>query len=197
MSKSTKLKLSHCGQILTTKRTILYHIFDIAFSISENTVLLIAMGEDTPDYYLRLYSVCARLYYLSKLVYRRKNDIGKLPAKRYEKELFEGLTETKEEVARILKRYNHSLNCGMEVTEPLVDHTYHCLQLVKALWCTFIACSAEQAYIHEFAYAFEYVLKHGGNLPMPEYSKPAFFPSNYKDFNYTKGIAAYFTRISD
>lgn len=191
------IDLPHAGQILTTKKTILYHIWDIAFAVSKNTVLLIAMGERAPDYHLRLYSVSSRLYYLSKLVYREKSDIEKLSAKRYEKELFDGLTETKEEIADILERYNNRLKLNLEITDQLIEYTYHCLQLVKVLWCTFIACSVEQAYIPEFAYAFEYVVKNRGKLPMPEYLSPSFFPYNYKDFHYTKGIAAYFDEIME
>lgn len=56
--------LPHAGQIRTTKKNILDHIGDIAFVVSKNTVLLIAMGENTPDYHLRLYSVCSGLYYI-------------------------------------------------------------------------------------------------------------------------------------
>lgn len=192
-----KLLLPNGGQILTNKKTILYHIREIDNAVSRNTVLLTAMGAYTPDYYLRLYSVCARLYYLSKLVYRGKNGIVKLTAERYEKELFEGMTETKEEVAAILVCYKNSLKCSIEITAQLVDYTYHCLQLVKVLWCTFIACSSEQAYIPEFAYAFEYVIKHKGNLPMPEYRRSFFFPKNYRDFNFTEDIAAYFDEIME
>ena len=195
--KKNKTQLPHFGQLLTTKRAIVDYIRNIDHAVSKNTVLLIAMGEDTPDYHLRLYSVCARLYYLSRLVYRGKNGIAKLSAKRYKKELFEGCTETKDEVADILRSYHNSLICGMEITEQLVDFTYQCLQLIKALWCTFIACIIEQAYIPEFAYAFDYVIKHKGNLPMPEYHNSLFFPSNYEDFNYTDGIAAYFEEIME
>ena len=60
MSKSTrevKTQLPHHGQILTTKKTIIRYVWDIANAVSKNTVLIIAMGEDTPDYHLRLYSV--------------------------------------------------------------------------------------------------------------------------------------------
>ena len=49
-----KLPIPHSGQILTNKKTILYHIREIENTVSKNTVLLIAMGADTPDYYLRL-----------------------------------------------------------------------------------------------------------------------------------------------
>lgn len=189
--------MPHHGQILTTKKTILHHAWQIQFSVSKSAVLLIAMGESAPDYHLRLYSVCARLYYLSKLVYRGKDGIVKLSAERYEKELFEGMTETKEEVARILERYHDRQTYNVEVTDQLVDDTYHCLQLVKALWCTFIACDFEQAYIPEFAYAFEYVIKHKGDLPMPEYNFSRFLPSNYEDFHCTKDIAAYFGGIME
>ena len=189
--------MPHHGQILTTKKAIIHHIWEIAFAVSKNTVLLIAMGKDAPDYHLRLYSVCARLYYLSKLVYRGKSGIMKLSSESYEKGLFEGITETKEEVARILENYNSRLKGSIAVTDQLTDYTYHCLQLVKALWCTFIACEVEQAYIPEYAYAFEYVIKHKGDLPMPEYNSLRFFPSNYKDFSCTTGIAAYFKDIME
>lgn len=189
--------LPHSGQILTTKKTIICYMRDIANAVSRNTVLLVAMGEDTPDYHLRLYSVCARLYYLSKLVYRSNNGIVKLSAKRYAIDLFEGITETKEEVALILEHYHSSLNCNLNITDQLIDYTYHCLQLVKALWCTFIACKVEQAYVPEFAYALEYVIKNSGEVPMPKYSNHVFFPTNYKDFNYTEGIAAYFEEVME
>lgn len=189
--------LPHAGQILTTQKTILNHICEIAFDVSQNTVLLIAVGKNTPDYHLRLYSVSSKLYYLSKLVYHGKNGIEKLSAKRYGEKLFEGLTETKEEIADILRRYNNHLKLNIEITGTLIDYTFHCLQLVKALWCTFIACCIEQAFISEFAYAFEYVVKNKGELPMPEYNNPSFLPNNYKDFHYTEDIAAYFDKISD
>ena len=197
LTKKDKPRLPHHGQILTTKKTIIHHIWDIDHAVSENTVLLIAMGEDTPNYHLRLYSVCAKLYYLSKLVYRGKNGIGKLSAERYAEELFDGFAETKEEIADILEHCNNRLNCGIEITDQLVDYTYQCLQLIKALWCAFIACTIEQAYIHEFAYAFEYVIKNRGNLPVPEYRRPAFFPYNYENFNYTEDVAAYFEEIME
>lgn len=191
------IHLFHDGQIPTTKKTIIYHMKESANAVSINTVLLIAMGADTPDYHLRLYSVCARLYYLSKLVYRGKNGITKLSAKQYAKELFEGFAGTRENIAPILEDYLNSLKCSTQETTRLIDYTYHCLHLIKILWCTFIACSSEQAYIPEFAYAFEYVISNKGNLPIPEYSSSPLFPNNYKNFHYIEEIAAYFNKIME
>ena len=193
-----KLELHNHGQILTTKKAIIDHILHIAHPVCYNTVLLIAMGEDTPDYRLRLYSVCAGLYYLGKFVYRGKDGIVKLSAERYDTELFEGLTETKEEIAHILEVHNEHLKCNIEITKQLVDYTYHCLQLVKAVWCNFIACTFEMAYIHEYARALEYVIEKRGDIPMPEYSFTKFLPSNYEDCDYVNGgIAAYFVEIME
>ena len=48
-------------------------------------------------------------------------------------------------------------------------------------------CITEQAFVSEYAYAIEYVIRHNGNLPKPEIKW--MFPTNYEDYNYTEGIA--------
>lgn len=89
------------------------------------------------------------------------------------------------------------MKLNIEITDTLIGYTSRCLRLIKILWCTFIACTVEQAYIPEFAYAFEYIIKNKGSLPMPKYDTSSIFPRNYTDFHYTKDVAAYFNEIME
>ena len=191
--RESRFWLPHPGQIITTKHNIIYEqIWNIDQAVTWNTVILIGRGHVDPDYGIRLYSVCSRLYFLSKLIYRDKDGLlTKLSAKRYEKELFEGFAENEREVAEILDRYDiHKQIDGS--SEEFVSYVFHCLKLIEAIWCNFIACVPEQAYISEYAYAFEFVMDHKGKLPMPEYKFPcSLFPTNYEEFNYSDNYEYY------
>ena len=185
------MELPHYGQILTTKNTILSFINDIEIPVVENTIYLLTYGFSTRDEYVKLYAVCSRLYYLSKLVYRGKDGICKLDLERYQKEIFEGFAETVGEVTEIMTRQRSE---GTEpVTQQEASKVFKKLKILELLWCRGISCLCEQIYIPEIAYEMEYVIKNGDKLSMPEYkSEYSMFPDNYKDFNYTEAIAEYF-----
>ena len=108
--------------------------------------------------------------------------------------LFDPLAETKEEIFRLLEHWNRKIPedpvpCSIETT----GQVYQKMEILKDLWCTFLSCTNEQAYIPEYAYAFEYAFKHGEILKMPKYpGKWCLFPQNYRNFDYTEGIARYF-----
>ena len=98
------MELGHVGQIVTTRKTINEFIRDIQSPVTYNTVYLISKGLKGDYDQLKLYSVCSRLYYLSKLVYVGKTGIVKLGAEKYRKSIFEPHAETVEEVRYILER---------------------------------------------------------------------------------------------
>ena len=190
--------LGHYGQIITTRRTIKRFIWDNAYPVTYNTVFLISEGLKGIEDHLRLYSVCARLYYLSKLVFKGKDGIRKYgDAERYRTGIFEGYAETREEVKDILKQmyeeHQGSVNIAEILNEEHINPVIRCLELIGKLWCRGIACISEQIFIPELAYAFDYVIKHRGELPEPEYEGTySFFPHNYKNYDYCEGIAKEF-----
>ncbi len=193
-TKCKKTELGHGGQILTTRKTIIHMIWDIEYSVVENTIYSIASALSGKRDDWRLYTVCDRLYYLSKLVYRGKDGICKLSPVDYQQRLFEPRAETVEEVARIMERIvREDKECPFEFSDELAETVFRCLTHIELLWCYGIACFYEQIYVPELAYALDYVVSRNGNLPMPEFQcEYSPFPTNYKDYNYTEGIAEYF-----
>lgn len=178
-------ELPHYGQILTDKETILSYCRDIALPVAENTVRIIVSGLKTQDDYLRLYATCARLYYLSKLVYMDElaGKVSKLSLDEYRKEIFEPHAETDDEVWQIIVRTNKSdTNLEPKIRANVVDRTFRCLTVIEKLWCGAIACLWEQIYIPELAYEFNYVLRNEGRLSDPVFDGIySLYPSNYPD----------------
>ncbi len=189
-----RTELPHSGQIITTKRTINDFISDIEMPVTINTVYLLAGGTCTEEDKIRLFSICARLYYLSKLIYKGTEGNSKLNAEEYRKQLFDVHGETVEEIVSILeqKRFDRD---GKNVTPASPTQVYHQLCVLEQLWCRGISCLSEQIYIPELAYEFEYVFNHGADIPCPEFAGTDIFPNNYSDFDYDKGIAKEFGNL--
>lgn len=191
--------LGHGGQIITTRWTILDFIRDIQCPVAYNTVYLISEGLYGREDDLRLYSVCSRLYYLSKLVYKGEDGVKKLDADQYRIKIFEPNAETREEIVYILKRmYEKSAKVAENIEDSHIDQVIRCLDIIEKLWSKGISCVCEQIYIPELAYAFDYVIKHRGVLPEPEFQGEwSIFPQNYEAYNYTEGIADIFENIME
>ena len=113
-------------------------------------------------------------------VYLRKDGSVHKPAmKTYYKQIFESWAETPEEISgRIVTR---------GVTHEDAKHIHKLVWQVADLVCPMMACDDEQMSVGEYAYAIEYVIRHDGDLPKPEINH--IFPTNYPDYEYTKGIA--------
>lgn len=192
------MKLPHYGQIVTTRKTIEMFAYDIELPITDNTIAVIINGLNCHDSLMRLYATCARLYYLSRLVYRGKSGICKLSSKRYRELIFEPHAETPEEIGETIEKMRKS---GVIVKHNDNDcygtDTIRCLNIIEELWCGAISCVNEQIYIPELAYAMEYVIQNNGELPMPVFSDCSPFPSNYENYRYTEGIAARFDKVMD
>ena len=183
------------GQIVTTRRTIMEFIWDIQSPVANNTVYLISKGLVGEWDYLRLLSVCARLYYMSKLVYRDKDGVKKLSANSVSKKIFESHAETQYEIKEILYKMNKEYR-DEKLDDVHIDLVAKCLGIIEKLWCHSISCVSEQIYIPELAYAFEYVVKRRGDLPEPVFcSTSSLFPDNYESYNYAEGIAKYFEDV--
>ena len=118
---------------------------------------------------------------ISRLIYfNRDGDCRKPPVEKYYKEIFEGHAETPDEVFDKIKRYGE---CDFKKAE----YVYKLVWQIADLVCPMMACLCEQAFVSEYAYAIEYVIKHNGDLPKPEIM--ILFPMNYPDYKYSEGIA--------
>lgn len=180
-----KTKLPHCGQILTTKKTILDYMASTEESVFKGLLYCVAVGREDSEYKTVLYAVCLKLWFLSKMVYKSKDGIVKLNSKKYWQGLFEGYIETEEEVSFWLK--------AMGIHQADSNYVYTCAQPIELLWCHMISVLREQVSVSVLAYAADYVISRKGEVETPifnlTYSSP--IPRNYKDFNYVQGIAEY------
>lgn len=185
-------KLPHFGQIATTKRTIKGLLGDNNLPIALNTLYLLAAGTDNAEQKLRLYSVCARLYYLSKLVYYDGEKYTKPPRNFYERHLFNPHAEDKNDISMTLSYWNdrHS-DMPIDISNQLVDDVWNSFEPLKELWLAALSCVNEQIYIPEYAYAMEYVLTHKDSLS--EIRDP--FKILMKGSDEKGGISAYFDEI--
>lgn len=183
-----KTELPHYGQILTRKAAIRGYISDNSDWVNRGLLYCIVNGMDDTQYQSVLHAACSKLWFLSKMVYRSKNGIVKLPIKTYETELFDGMLETEEEVADHLGY--------MKLDKSRSGYAYKCLQPIKQLLCHMIGCEAEQVFVSELVYAVDYVLRRNGEVEAPIFDRPCdLFPSNYKDFHYNEGIGKDILRI--
>lgn len=190
-NKIMTIKKGHYGQIITTRKNILEYIKEIESDIVEGMVLLIFRGLDENVDSIRLYSVCSKLYFLSKLVYLDESKIKKLEEIQYMNNLFNLMELEIDDVIEIL-RLNNFKTANSDQLKEILD----CYNILKLIWCREIACPYEQIYISELAYAYDYVVKRKGKLPKPEFQgKCSLFPTNYENYNYGESYMSYFSNI--
>lgn len=194
-----KNEVPHYGQIITTRKMIIEYMRDMRHSIVYNTVILLALGKRMRFYKLRLYDVCSKLQFLSRLVYEKKDGIGKLEEEKYLHELFDAYGEKPGEILSILEYWNQVCGINAALFETNIEEIFAKLQILEKLWGRFLSCKYEIPFIGEFAYAFEYVYDNGDWIaPVPEYSDEyTLFPCNYKGFDYWTGISEFFLDISE
>lgn len=115
---------------------------------------------------------------VSCLVYGQKDGrYHKLPEKDYRIELFDYWAETPEEVLQLLGK-------GYKIEDA--EHIHKLIRQVADLVCPMMACG-QQAFVSDYAYAIEYVVRNDGDLPKPEIKY--MFPLNYKNYHSNEGIA--------
>ncbi len=178
----------HPGQIPTKLSIIRDEVFMKGHDALYSLLYCMISELDSPEYKNHL--ICAALWLerLSCYVYLS----GEGQIRRYEKpdeeffrkNIFESWAETPEEVKDWIEgsdKYPKSL------TIDEAKKIYRKLWLVADIVCHMMACLEEQAFISEYAYAIDYVIRHDGDLERP--SMGMLFPRNYPDFNYTEGIA--------
>lgn len=116
---------------------------------------------------------------ISCLVYKSSDGkYKKLPENKYKKVIFESYAETPREIYDRIQKYR--------VSETEAEMIHKMVWQIADLVCPMIACMSEQAFVSEYVYAIDYVIKHRCELPKPDMD--ALFPRNYSDYNYWEGL---------
>ncbi len=132
-------------------------------------------------YKISLIIAAVHLEKVSCFVYKTgKGRYAKPPIEFYKKHMLEDFAESPEETYRTLS------HTGIPEGQSYLFHKKLCK--IYDLICPMVACRSEQAFVSEYAYAIDYVLKYGESLEKP--IMDGIFPTNYSEFNYGKGIAA-------
>ena len=174
----------HPRQIPTTKKAARTVLWDNAHHAINSILRCFTCDPDSPEFKNHLIVAAVLLEKVSCPVYRGKDgEYHKLPINTYKQWIFEGPTETPEEVASLLERL------GKTVTKEEAIHIHKMIWQIADIVCSMQACILEQAFLSEFAYAIEYVIKHDGDLEPPVINSYSPFPKNYPDYHYTEGIA--------
>ena len=182
-------KLPHTGQILTTRATILDYINSIEKSVIKGLLYCVTAAGKNEKYNIILYSICSKLWFLSKMVYKSNRGIVKLSFKEYKKYLFDRYIKNEQDIIFWLKNMNlKQVNLSCE---------RRCIDLIILLWCQMISCNIEQVFISELGYALDYVMSRRGNIEFPSFTEYSLFPQNYNDFKYWEGIAEYFEKLDN
>jgi hypothetical protein len=135
--------------------------------------------DESDRYYNYLIIAAVKLEKLSCLVYKDEAGNSKKPkASIYFEEVFESWTEYPEDVRNACSMLNEAHDKALEV--------YMMLWALAKVVCPMMSCEKEQAFVRDYAYAIEYVVKHDGNLDTP--NMQGLVPLNYIDFNYNEGI---------
>ena len=133
---------------------------------------------DSNDYMIQVLVTASYLERISCLVYKGSDGAyKKLPAEKYKKAIFESCAEFSQEV------YEREQTYGGSATEA--ERIHKMVWQIADLVCPMIACMWEQAFVSEYAYAIDYVIRHRCDLPKPDINE--LFPRNYLNYNYREG----------
>ena len=162
----------HPGQIPTTAAAIRRELWDKSYDIITVLLKCISLAPDSYGFINQAVVAASLLERVSCLVYQGKDGAWrKLPEEAYKKAIFEAYTETKEEVAERLRGHGDAARA------------FKTLWNIADLVCPMMACVTEQAFLSEYAYAIDYVIRRSGDLPQPEIAE--LFPTNYPDYDPT------------
>ncbi len=162
-------------QIPTTRSCIKRILMNEGHDICLSLINYLAHRNDAPKSLNNLLIAAMKMEQISCLVYIRKDgQCGKLKSSDYMEELFEGWAEYPDDVRDWLSKLGADPDDAPKV--------YLLLWQIAQIVCPMISCEYEQAFIREYAYAIEYVVKHDGTLDPPVMD--GLFPKNYDDYNY-------------
>ena len=168
----------HYGQIPT-----LYQALKSELSISGTAAFFSLLrcftyNVDSNDYMIQVLLTANYLERISCLVYKSNDGkYKKLSENKYKKAIFESYEETPHELYDRIQKYR--------ISETEAEWIHKMIWQIADLVCPMIACMSEQAFVSEYAYAIDYVIRRGCDLPKPDIAE--LFPRNYSDYNYREG----------
>ena len=168
----------HPRQIPTTRAAIRRELWDKGCFVITALLKCVSLAPDSAAFVNQAVVAASLLERVSCLVYKGKDGAWrKLPENAYKKAIFEAYAETEDEVA---------FRLGEQAGDA--EQAFTTLWRIADLVCPMLACVTEQAFVSEYAYAIEYAVRHGGDLPKPVIGM--LFPTNYPDYDCTQGVAA-------
>lgn len=170
----------HDKQIPTTMKAIHNELDRVGIVVPRAICKCISCGSNRLEYKKHLTIAALLLERISCLVYRDKSRVyRKPPPETYKDALFEAFAEYPADIAGLLSE--------SAVTQAEAAYVHKLLWKIADVVCPMMACVTEQGFVHEYAYAIDYVIRHDGDLPKPEMK--TLFPSNYKNYRYWEGVA--------
>ena len=158
------------GQIPTLYKTIRAELSKSGTSAIFSLLRCFTYDVGSNDYMIQVFLTANYLERISCLVYKGAD--GK-----FKKVIFESYAETPREIYERTREY--------AVSEAEVKWIHKMIWQIADLVCPMIACMCEQAFVSEYAYAIDYVIRHRGDLPKPDID--GLFPKNYPDYKYWEG----------
>ena len=169
----------HYGQIPTLKKAIRDELSQSGIAAIYSLMRCFTYDMDSIDYMIQVLVTANYLERMSCLVYRGADGVyRKLPTQKYKESIFEGRAEFPQEVYEVISKYG--------VSEAEAELIHKMIWQIADLVCPMIACMSEQAFVSEYAYAIDYVIRHRCDLPKPEIDE--LFPRNYPDYHYNEGL---------
>ena len=130
---------------------------------------------------------------------KSRKGFAKLPDHYYD-DVFTNTLEFEDEALRHLAEYNSFSEDKIDTGKEMLEYVIRCKNLIAPICARLMRAIDEQFFIGEYAYVFDYVLRHKGELPAPEYGSleyrmdkhEPFFPINYEGFDITDNLSGKF-----
>ena len=175
----TKYTDLHYGQVPTLYQALKNEVWKSGTAAIFSLLKCFAYDVDSDDYMIQVLVTAGYLERISCLVYKGSDGAyKKLPAEKYKKDIFESCAEFPQEIYERVQTYG--------VSAADAERIHKMVWQIADLVCPMIACMSEQAFVSEYVYAIDYVIRHRYDLPKPDID--SLFPRNYPDYNYWEGL---------
>lgn len=169
----------HYGQIPTLYQAIKSELSKSGTAAIFSLLRCFTYDVGGDDYMIQVFLTANYLERISYLVYKSNDGkYKKLSENKYKKAIFESYAETPHEIYDRIQKYR--------VSATEAERIHKMVWQIADLVCPMIACMREQAFVSEYAYAIDYVIRHRCDLPKPDID--GLFPKNYPDYNYWEGL---------
>ena len=151
----------HYGQIPTLYQALKSELSKSGTAAIFSLLRCFTYDVDSNDYMIQVLLTANYLERISCLVYKSSDgEYKKLSENKYKKAIFESYAETPHEIYDRIQKYR--------VSETEAEWIHKMIWQIADLVCPMIACMSEQDFVNEYAYAKDYVIRHGRDLHKQE-----------------------------